>query len=39
MKSRDLALVAILLAIGTVIYAFTPNLGVMTPDTVASFAV
>ena len=39
MKSRDLALVAILLAVGTVIYAFTPNLGVMTPDTVASFAV
>jgi hypothetical protein len=39
MKSRDLALIAILLAIGTVIYAFTPNLGVMTPDTVATFAV
>ena len=39
MKSRDLALVAILLAIGTVIYAFTPNFGVMTPDTVSTFAV
>lgn len=39
MKSRDLALAAILLAIGSVIYAFTPNFGVMTPDTVASFAV
>ncbi len=39
MKSRDLALIAILLAIGTVIYAFTPNLGVMTPDTVSTFAV
>ncbi len=40
MKSRDLALVAILLAIGAVIYAFTPSIGgVFTIDTVASFAV
>ncbi len=40
MKSRDLALVAILLAIGAVIYAFTPSIGgVFQIDTVASFAV
>src|SRR5512142_700536 len=40
MKSRDLALVAILLAIGAVIYAFTPSIGgIFTIDTVASFAV
>jgi len=38
MKSRDLALVAILLAIGAVLYAFTPNIGVITPDTVVTFA-
>jgi hypothetical protein len=40
MKSRDLALIAILLAIGAVIYAFTPSIGgIFTIDTVASFAV
>jgi hypothetical protein len=40
MKSRDLALVAILLAIGAVIYAFTPSIGgIFQIDTVASFAV
>lgn len=39
MKSRDLALVAILLAIGAVVYAFTPNMGVITPDNVVTFAV
>lgn len=38
MKSRDLALVAILLAIGAVLYFFTPNIGVITPDTVVTFA-
>jgi hypothetical protein len=38
MKSRDLALVAILLAIGAVLYMFTPNIGVITPDTVVTFA-
>lgn len=38
MKSRDLALVAILLAIGAVLYAFTPNIGIITPDTVVTFA-
>lgn len=38
MKSRDLALVAILLAIGAVLYLFTPNIGVITPDTVVTFA-
>jgi hypothetical protein len=38
MKSRDLALIAILLAIGAVIYLFTPNIGMITPDTVVTFA-
>ncbi len=38
MKSRDLALVAILLAIGAVLNAFMPNLGVITPDTVVTFS-
>ena len=38
MKSRDLALVAILLAIGAVLYMFTPNIGAITPDQVATFA-
>jgi hypothetical protein len=38
MKSRDLALVAIFLAIGAVIYVFIPNTGVVTPDTVVTFA-
>ena len=38
MKSRDLALVAIMLAIGAVLYAFTPNIGIITPDTVVTFA-
>ena len=38
MKSKDLALVAILLAIGAVLYAFTPNIGIITPDTVVTFA-
>lgn len=38
MKSRDLALIAILLAIGGVLYLFTPNIGVITPDTVVTFA-
>lgn len=38
MKSRDLALTAILLAIGAVLYAFTPNIGIITPDTVVTFA-
>jgi hypothetical protein len=38
MKSRDLALTAILLAIGAVLYAFTPNLGIITPDTVVTFS-
>lgn len=39
MKSRDLALIAILLAIGAVVYLFTPNIGIITPDTVVTFAV
>jgi hypothetical protein len=38
MQSRDLALIAILLAIGAVLYLFTPNIGVITPDTVVTFA-
>jgi hypothetical protein len=38
MKSRDLALAAILIAIGAVLYAFTPNIGIITPDTVVTFA-
>ncbi len=38
MKSRDIILVAILLAIGAVLYAFTPNIGIITPDTVVTFA-
>jgi len=38
MKSRDLALVALLLAIGAVLYMFTPNIGVITPDHVSTFA-
>jgi hypothetical protein len=38
MESRDLALVAILLAIGAVLYMFTPNIGVVTPDQVSTFA-
>ena len=39
MKSRDLALVAILLAIGTVLYAFVPNFGAVTPDLLVAFVV
>lgn len=39
MKSRDLALVAILLAIGTVLYAFVPNFGAVTPDLIVAFVV
>jgi len=38
MKSRDLALIAIMLAIGAVLYAFIPNLGIITPDMVVTFA-
>jgi len=38
MKSRDVALTAIFLAIGAVLYAFTPNIGIITPDTVVTFA-
>jgi hypothetical protein len=38
MKSRDLALVALLLAIGAVLYMFTPNIGMVTPDQVSTFA-
>lgn len=37
MKSRDLALVAIFIAIGSVIYVFMPNTGVVTIDTVVIF--
>ena len=39
MKSRDLALIAILLAIGTVLYAFVPNIGTVTPDLIVAFVV
>jgi hypothetical protein len=38
MKSRDSTLVALLLIIGAVLYMFTPNIGVITPDTVVTFA-
>ncbi len=38
MKPRDLVLVAILLAIGTVLYAFVPNIANVTPDFVYVFA-
>jgi hypothetical protein len=38
MKSRDLALTAILLAIGAILYMFIPNVGVATPDMVVTFA-
>jgi hypothetical protein len=38
MKSRDSTLVALLLVIGAVLYMFTPNIGVITPDTVVTFA-
>jgi hypothetical protein len=38
MKSRDSTLVALLLVIGAVLYMFTPNIGVVTPDTVVTFA-
>jgi hypothetical protein len=38
MKSRDSTLVALLLITGAVLYMFTPNIGVVTPDTVVTFA-
>jgi hypothetical protein len=38
MKSRDSTLVALLLVIGAVLYMFTPNIGIVTPDTVVTFA-
>jgi len=38
MKSRDLALVAVFLAIGAILYMFIPNIGVATPDMVVTFA-
>jgi len=38
MKSRDSTLVVLLLAIGAVLYMFTPNIGVVTPDQVSTFA-
>ncbi len=38
MKSRDSILVVLLLAVGAVLYMFTPNIGVVTPDTVVTFA-
>jgi hypothetical protein len=38
MKSRDSTLVALLLVTGAVLYMFTPNIGVVTPDTVVTFA-
>jgi hypothetical protein len=38
MKSRDSSLVALLLVTGAVLYMFTPNIGVVTPDTVVTFA-
>ncbi|NIN64681.1 MAG: hypothetical protein GTO63_08260 [Anaerolineae bacterium] len=38
MKSRDSTLVALLLVMGAVLYMFTPNIGVVTPDTVVTFA-
>lgn len=39
MKSRELALVAVLMAIGAVLYLFMPNIGTHTIDTVATFTV
>ncbi|TEU15039.1 MAG: hypothetical protein E3J21_14305 [Anaerolineales bacterium] len=38
MKSRDSTLVVLLLAIGAVLYMFTPSIGLITPDTVVTFA-
>ena len=37
MKPRDLAVVVILLALGTVLYAFMPNISGVTPDMVYVF--
>ena len=37
MKPRDLTVVVILLALGTVIYAFMPNIAGVTPDMVYVF--
>jgi hypothetical protein len=38
MKSRDSILVVLLLAVGAVAYMFTPSIGLITPDTVVTFA-
>jgi len=38
MKSRDSILVVLLLALGAVAYMFTPSIGLVTPDTVVTFA-
>ena len=38
MKSRDSTLVVLLLAIGVVLYMFTPGIGLFTPDTMVPFA-
>ncbi len=38
MKSRDSTLVVLLLALGAVAYMFTPSIGLVTPDTVVTFA-
>jgi hypothetical protein len=38
MKSRDSILVVLLLAVGAVLYMFTPSIGLVTPDTVVTFA-
>jgi len=37
MKTKDLALTAILIAIGAALYSFTPQIGNITPDTVICF--
>jgi len=38
MRSRDSILVVLLLAVGAVLYMFTPSIGLVTPDTVVTFA-
>lgn len=37
MKAKDLALIAIFVAIGAALYSFTPQIGNITPDTVICF--
>ena len=38
MKAKELALIAIFIAIGAGLYSFTPQIGNITPDTVITFA-